>query len=115
MASVNKAILIGNLGKDPEVRYMPSGGAVTNITLATSDTWRDKQTGEQKERMQRRLGADVKRQLKAAAPDVCDGHRDIGKRLHHRARGRDRHQGADVELKVDPLKHRTSPESPPAT
>ena len=48
--SVNKVILIGNLGQDPEVRYMPSGGAVTNITLATSETWRDKQTGEQKER-----------------------------------------------------------------
>ena len=48
--SVNKVILVGNLGQDPEVRYMPSGGAVTNITLATSDTWRDKQTGEQKER-----------------------------------------------------------------
>jgi single-strand DNA-binding protein len=47
---INKVILIGNLGQDPEVRYMPSGGAVTNITLATSDTWRDKQTGEQKER-----------------------------------------------------------------
>lgn len=47
---VNKVILIGNLGQDPEVRYMPSGGAVTNITLATSETWRDKQTGEQKER-----------------------------------------------------------------
>ncbi|WP_429108571.1 single-stranded DNA-binding protein [Aeromonas veronii] len=47
---INKVILIGNLGQDPEVRYMPSGGAVTNITLATSETWRDKQTGEQKER-----------------------------------------------------------------
>ena len=47
---VNKVILIGNLGQDPEVRYMPSGGAVTNITLATSESWRDKQTGEQKER-----------------------------------------------------------------
>ncbi|MEL7595319.1 single-stranded DNA-binding protein [Aeromonas veronii] len=47
---INKVILIGNLGQDPEVRYMPSGIAVTNITLATSETWRDKQTGEQKER-----------------------------------------------------------------
>lgn len=47
---VNKVILIGNLGQDPEVRYMPNGGAVANLTLATSDTWRDKQTGEQKER-----------------------------------------------------------------
>ena len=47
---VNKVILIGNLGGDPETRYMPSGGAVTNITLATSETWKDKQTGQQQER-----------------------------------------------------------------
>ncbi len=47
---INKVILIGNLGQDPEVRYMPGGNAVTNITLATADTWRDKQTGEQRER-----------------------------------------------------------------
>src|SRR3989338_6125582 len=49
MASVNKAILIGNLGKDPEVRYMPSGEAIANITLATTDTWKDK-SGEKQER-----------------------------------------------------------------
>lgn len=47
---INKVILIGNVGKDPEVRYMPSGGAVTNITLATSETWKDKQSGQQQER-----------------------------------------------------------------
>ncbi|WP_456413187.1 single-stranded DNA-binding protein [Thiolapillus sp.] len=47
---INKVILIGNLGKDPETRYMPSGGAVTNITVATSESWKDKQTGEQQER-----------------------------------------------------------------
>ena len=46
---VNKVILVGNLGQDPEVRYMPNGGAVSNITLATSESWRDKQTGETKE------------------------------------------------------------------
>lgn len=46
---VNKVILVGNLGQDPEVRYMPSGGAVANITIATSESWRDKQTGETKE------------------------------------------------------------------
>lgn len=46
---VNKVILVGNLGQDPEVRYMPNGGAVANITLATSESWRDKQTGENKE------------------------------------------------------------------
>lgn len=47
---VNKVILIGNLGNDPEVRYTPSGNAVANVTLATSMTWRDKQTGELQER-----------------------------------------------------------------
>ncbi len=47
---VNKVILIGNLGKDPETRYMPSGGAVTNITVATSETWKDKATGQPQER-----------------------------------------------------------------
>jgi single-strand DNA-binding protein len=47
--SVNKAILVGHLGKDPEVRYMPSGEAVANVTLATSETWKDK-TGEKQEK-----------------------------------------------------------------
>jgi len=46
---VNKVIIVGNLGQDPEVKYLPNGGAVTNITLATSESWRDKQTGETKE------------------------------------------------------------------
>lgn len=50
MASVNKVILIGNLGKDPEVRYMPSGKAVANVAIATSDSWKDKNTGEKQER-----------------------------------------------------------------
>lgn len=49
MASVNKVILVGNLGKDPEVRYMPSGEAITNITVATTDTWKDK-SGEKQEK-----------------------------------------------------------------
>ena len=47
---VNKVILLGNLGADPETRYTASGGAVTNIRLATTDTWRDRQSGEQQER-----------------------------------------------------------------
>jgi single-strand DNA-binding protein len=46
---INKVILVGNLGKDPETRAMPSGKAVTNFSIATSESWRDKQTGEQKE------------------------------------------------------------------
>lgn len=46
---VNKVILVGNLGKDPETRYMPNGKAVTNFSIATSESWKDKQTGEQRE------------------------------------------------------------------
>ena len=47
---INKVIIIGNLGQDPEVRHMPSGGAVTNISVATSETWKDKNTGQQQDK-----------------------------------------------------------------
>ena len=47
---INKVTIVGNLGNDPEVKYMPSGGAVTNISVATSESWKDKQTGQQQER-----------------------------------------------------------------
>lgn len=47
---INKVILVGHLGSDPETRYMPSGGAVTNLRIATSESWRDKTSGEQQER-----------------------------------------------------------------
>ena len=50
MAGVNKVIVLGNVGKDPETRFLPNGGAVTNLTMATSESWKDKQTGEQKEK-----------------------------------------------------------------
>jgi single-strand DNA-binding protein len=49
MASVNKVILVGNLGRDPETRYMPDGGAITNVSVATSFQWNDKASGEKKE------------------------------------------------------------------
>lgn len=49
MASVNKVILVGNLGRDPESRYGADGGAIVNVSLATTDTWKDKSTGEKKE------------------------------------------------------------------
>ena len=49
MRGVNKVILVGNLGRDPEVRYLPSGGAVANVTIATSEAWRDKNTGQMQE------------------------------------------------------------------
>jgi single-strand DNA-binding protein len=47
---VNKVILIGNLGADPEVKYMPNGNAVANVTIATTESWKDKQSGEQKDK-----------------------------------------------------------------
>jgi len=50
MASVNKVILVGNLGRDPETRYNPEGGAITNVSVATTDTWKDKASGEKQER-----------------------------------------------------------------
>ena len=50
MAGVNKVIIVGNLGNDPETRYFPDGGAVTNASIATSETWKDKQSGERKEK-----------------------------------------------------------------
>nr|WP_315245535.1 single-stranded DNA-binding protein [uncultured Albidiferax sp.] len=49
MASVNKVIIVGNLGRDPEVRTFPSGDRVANVTIATTETWKDKQTGERRE------------------------------------------------------------------
>ena len=47
---INKVILIGNLGRDPEVKYLPSGSAVCNVTMATSESWKDKESGEKKDR-----------------------------------------------------------------
>ena len=50
MAGVNKVIIVGNLGQDPEVKFLPSGGAVANVSIATSESWKDKNSGEQKEK-----------------------------------------------------------------
>ncbi|MBN9642666.1 MAG: single-stranded DNA-binding protein, partial [Achromobacter sp.] len=49
MASVNKVILVGNLGRDPEVRYSPDGAAICNMSIATTSTWKDKASGERRE------------------------------------------------------------------
>lgn len=50
MSGVNKVILIGRLGRDPEIKYLPSGGAVTNFSIATSESWKDKNSGQRQER-----------------------------------------------------------------
>lgn len=77
---INKVILIGNLGADPEVRYMPNGAAVANLRIATSESWRDKQTGEQQERTEwhrvvlfRRLGEIAGEYLRKGAKVYIEG------------------------------------------
>ena len=79
MASVNKVIIIGNLGKDPETRYMPNGDAVTNITVATTDTWKDK-NGEKQEKTEwhrvtfyRKLAEIAGEYLKKGRPVYIEG------------------------------------------
>ena len=78
--SVNKVIIIGNLGQDPEVRYMPNGNAVANITVATSETWKDRNTGENQERTEwhrvvlfRRLAEIAGEYLKKGAKVYLEG------------------------------------------
>ena len=78
--SVNKVILVGNLGNDPEVRYMPNGDAVANLSVATTDSWKDKQTGEKQERtewhrvvMFKRLGEIAGEYLKKGSQVYIEG------------------------------------------
>jgi len=81
MASINKVILIGNLGRDPEVRYAPSGSAICNITLATSRNWKNKDTGERQEDTEwhrvvffDRLAEIAGEYLKKGRPVYVEGH-----------------------------------------
>ena len=83
---INKVILVGNLGQDPETRSMPSGKAVTNVRIATSDSWRDKQTGEQKEQTEwhtvvffDRLAEIAGEYLKKGKPVYIEGRLKYGK------------------------------------
>ena len=73
MRGVNKVIVVGNLGQDPETRYLPSGDAVTNISIATSEKWKDKQTGEQKERTEWHKVVMFKRLAEVAAEYLRKG------------------------------------------
>jgi len=80
MASVNKVILVGNLGADPDMRYMPNGDAVATLRLATTDQWKDKATGERKEATEwhrvvlwRRLGEVAGQYLKKGAQIYIEG------------------------------------------
>lgn len=80
MASVNKVILVGNLGADPETRYMPNGDAVCNIRIATTESWKDKSSGEKKEMTEwhrvvfyRRLAEIAGQYLKKGTPVYIEG------------------------------------------
>ena len=80
MASVNKVILVGNLGADPELRYLPNGDSVATLRLATTDAWKDKQTGEKKEATEwhrvvlwRKLGEIAGQYLKKGAQIYIEG------------------------------------------
>jgi single-strand DNA-binding protein len=80
MSGINKVIIIGNLGQDPETRYMPNGDAVCNISVATSESWKDKQTGEAKEKtewhrivMFRGLGETAGQYLKKGSKVYLEG------------------------------------------
>ena len=81
MASVNQVILVGNLGADPETRYMPNGDAVANIRLATTESWKDKASGEKREMTEwhrvvfyRKLAEIVGQYLKKGNPIYVEGH-----------------------------------------
>ena len=91
--SVNKVILIGNLGQDPEVRYMPNGNAVANVTLATTETWKDRNSGENQERTEwhrvvlfRRLAEIAGEYLKKGAKVYIEGKLQTRKWQNRRAR-----------------------------
>ena len=93
---INKVILVGNLGKDPEVRYMPNGNAVANITLATTESWKDKSSGEQQEKpewnrlvMFRRLGEIAGEYLKKGSQVYIEG--KLQTRKWHDNTGNDRY------------------------
>lgn len=80
MASVNKVILVGNLGRDPETRYLPNGDPVCNFSIATTDNWKDKATGERKERTEwhniviyRKLAEIAQQYLKKGRPVYIEG------------------------------------------
>lgn len=103
MASVNKVILIGNLGRDPELRTFPSGGQVANVSLATTETWKDRQTGERRELTEwhnlvfsDRLAEIAAQYLKKGSPVYIEGR--IRTRKWQDQSGQDRYT---TEIRVD--------------
>ena len=116
---INKVILIGHLGADPETRYMPSGGAVTNLRLATTESWKDKQSGEQQERTEWHRVAIFGRLAEIAAEYLRKGsHVYIEGRLRTRKwqdnQGNDRYSTEIVANEMQMLGSRSGMGEPPA-
>lgn len=110
---INKVILVGNLGNDPEVRYMPNGNAVTNITVATSESWKDKQTGERQERTEwhrivlfNRLGEIAGEYLKKGSKVYLEG--SLRTRKWQDQQGQDRYTTEIVAAELQMLDSRSS-------
>lgn len=114
---VNKVILVGNCGQDPETRYMPNGNAVTNVSIATSETWKDKQTGQPQERTEwhrvvffNRLGEIAGEYLKKGSKVYVEG--SLRTRKWQGQDGQDRYTTEIVASEMQMLDSRnTHPES----
>lgn len=113
---VNKVILVGNLGRDPEVRYTPSGAAVANLTIATSESWKDKQSGENVERtewhrivMYQRLAEIVGEYLKKGSKIYIEGR--LQTRKWQDKNGQDRYTTEVVAQEMQMLDSRGSANS----
>ena len=116
---INKVILVGHLGRDPEVRYTPSGGAVANITLATSDAWKDKHSGQSQERTEwhkivffNRLAEIVEQYLKKGALIYVEGR--LQTRKWQDQSGNDRYTTEIVANEMQMLSDRSSTSKAPA-
>lgn len=116
---INKVIIVGNLGQDPEVRYMPSGGAVTNISVATSESWKDKQTGQPVEKTEwhrivffNRLAEIAGEYLKKGAKVYVEG--SLRTRKWQAQDGSDRYSTEIVAREMQMLDSREGGNRPPA-
>ncbi len=106
MASVNKAILIGHLGKDPETRYLPDGSAITNVSIATSEQWTDKASGEKKESTEWHRVVFFKRLAEIAGEYLKKGSQVYieGKITTRKWKDKDDNERYTTEIRADSLK-----------
>lgn len=103
MASVNKVILVGNLGRDPEVRYMPNGEAVCNFSIATTDSWKDK-NGQKQERTEWHNIVMYRKLAEIAGEYLKKADRSTLKAVCRRANGRPRKVRTATPLKSSPIR-----------